>query len=296
MDRWYAQIRLFIQTHGIVGWGIVLMAGAMLVQFLLYVLTGFAKADALYHGIMDQLVLPASLGKLITRPWTLFTWPFFYPAGVGFSLLFRVLLDALIFWFTGRLLYMSLGEQRTTYLLLAALPLTGLLIAIVGTFYNFGLPAALFGATPLVMMTLATCAMLTPSYPIQLFLFGQVKIVWVAVVLIVLNFISARMLTTPQGLALLFATLAALGYVWMLREGRDPLAWMEKVLTPRVRMRVKRNPSAPRPRGEAPETGSDAIDPAEVDRILDKIHAEGYESLSRREKELLFRASKERRD
>ncbi|MEL6593565.1 MAG: DUF6576 domain-containing protein [Bacteroidota bacterium] len=158
------------------------------------------------------------------------------------------------------------------------------------------------GIVPLMILLMISSITLVPRYPIRLFLFGQVEIRIVGLIFFALIWISSG-LFTPYGFAVLIAGLLGYLNVYLLRQGTDvtEIVWSFYKEDKKPRMKVKySNPQKWETGGEHQVATKTKVATAEdgnnvpeeiVDRILEKIHATGYDSLSREEKELLFKAS-----
>jgi hypothetical protein len=215
-----------------------------------------------------------------------------------------------------------LGEQRTQRLVILAVPAIGLMTLLLSTLIGFeaggsaapqGPPMAqqaayvqeaalttpyralLFtsGLAPIIALLMISSITLVPSYPVRLFLFGQVKIVWVGIVLFVLSLLSANF--TPKGIAILIGGILGMSHVLLLRSGYDLTeslweGWDRLFRRGRPRMTVKMGGSPPQPSRSAAR--DEAVPQEVIDQILDKINARGYESLSREEKDILYHASR----
>ncbi len=157
------------------------------------------------------------------------------------------------------------------------------------------------GGMPLVMVLVVSCATLVPSYPVQLFLFGRVKIVWIAAILLVLELLWA-VFFTPMAIAI--AVGAGLGFlhVYLLRSGTDitESVWSYYSDGSSPKMKVKYGDMTTSTKASSSKSSRDSagsgISQDVIDKILDKISDKGYESLSREEKELLFKASTDKED
>lgn len=159
------------------------------------------------------------------------------------------------------------------------------------------------GMIAIIMVLVVSCITLVPHYPIQLFLFGQVKIVWVGVVLLFIELIWAGLFNFISPLGIAIAIGGGLGFlhVYLLKQGTDitEIIWSYyQDSKSRPKMKVKYGEAKPR---EATKSSAKASPKAEVTEdiinvILDKINDNGYESLTREEKELLFKASTQKED
>lgn len=155
------------------------------------------------------------------------------------------------------------------------------------------------GGMPLIMVLVFSCATLMPSYPVQLFLFGRVKIIWIAVVLLVLELLWA-VFFTPLAIAIAVGAGVGFLHVYLLRNGTDvtELVWSFYSGASRPRMKVKYGDMTQARKASVRSSGSTPSEVPQdiIDGILDKISDKGYESLSREEKELLFKASTQKED
>ncbi len=319
------KIRQFTNLHQTTGWVIVLMGGGAALQLLIWLVTGIlasitAGAEGThnyYSDVMSYLVLPASGKELLFQPWTLFTYPFFYlnhffssgPEGLkyfDFPFL-RLLFDGLIIWSFGRIHQQFMGEQRTRRMLILSIPTIGLLSVFLSMVFGptDGTFMYLSGMTPFMILLVVSVATLVPNYPVELFLFGRVKIVWVAVVLFLLEVFVFSAVMTPQGVATLLAGVFGFSFVYFLRQGTDVIerVWDfykdKQPSKPESRSKVKVSYSSQTTKEDREVETTSPNGPISqdiIDTILDKINDKGYESLSRKEKELLLRASSQDED
>lgn len=323
-DNLRYRLRMFLLQHQAAGWFVVAIAASLLVQFLLYVVLGIASPD---HGeewfmrIMGYLAMPASVGEFVTQPWSLFTWPlvslsplFHFENADTLSLaIFRFLFSGLIFFMFGRVAQQFYNGKQIRSVLLYAVPAIGLVVLLAGTvalsLNDTWEVTYLSGMTPIVVTLIVTTAMLVPDFSIRLFLFGNVQMKWIAIVFCVLEFISA-MVFTPTAWGILAGAALGAAYVVSLRQGTNWVETLDRWFFSR-RDRVKSQPSAPKAKeakvkpmrrsytsGSAKSATSRSetdgpVEQEELDQILDKISASGYESLTRIEKEKLLRASKD---
>ena len=319
------KIRYFTNLHQTTGWVIVLMGGGIALQLVIWLLTGIlasitAGAEGshnYYADVMSYLVAPASGKELLFQPWTIFTYPFFYlnhlfastPGGLvhpDFPFL-RALFDGLIIWSFGRIHQQFMGEQRTRRMLMLSIPIIGLLSIMLS--WAFGPAGSTFmylsGMTPVMILLVISVATLVPNYPVELFLFGRVKIVWIAVVLLLLEIAVFNFVMTPQGAATVLAGILGFSFVYFLRQGTDVIerVWDfykdKQPAKPEPRSKVKVSYSSQTTKEERETeipSPNGPISQDIIDTILDKINDQGYESLSRKEKELLLRASSQDED
>jgi hypothetical protein len=165
------------------------------------------------------------------------------------------------------------------------------------------------GASGAVMALGGAAWVLAPDYRVRLFLFGEVKVKYVVLVLLLFDLIGIANKYNSGGHAAHLGGFA-MGclFVYRLRDGHD---WAEPVnrivdrlaqwfsVDKRSSFRPKRKPQKAYSRtftatrgGKAPSDDSNPSYQERLDAILDKIKQSGYESLSPEEKEFLYNASR----
>ena len=243
--------------------------------------------------LVEWFSVPSDLVMLSSRPWTPVTYMFLH---AGFlHLLFNILG---LYWFGKLFLYHFEGDKLWIVYLLGGI--SGAVLYIV----TFNISPAfasvnglLLGASASVLAVLTATAVYDPNRQIYLFFIGRFPLKYVAVFYVVLSVIGISASNPGGNLAHLGG--AALGwfYIYRLRRGKDTGSWLvstagklKKWLTPGKRMKVTFNESPPRDDYEYNRQKNIYQD--EINRILDKISKSGYESLTKKEKEILFKQGK----
>jgi len=233
------------------------------------------------------LAMPAALPRLIKVPWTIITYMFMHD---GFlHILFNMLW---LYWF-GQLFEEYLGHKRTlTVYFLGGLAGAFFFVASYNIFPMFANSPLLggtviVGASAGVTAIIIATATLLPDYEIFLMIIGPVKLKWLALFFIAMDLLGVASTNAGGEIAHLGGALLGFVYIKQLRSGNDWANPINKLFTPRPKMKVAAGGA----------DGKKASGPAlprqdEIDRILDKISQNGYDSLSKQEKETLFRASK----
>lgn len=241
------------------------------------------RSDLINYYTDEYLLLPSSLPKLLTRFWTPLTYMFMH-AGV-----FHILFNMLWLYWMGQIFEEYLGHKRTIGLYILG-GLTGALffVAAYNIFPYFSAVvngSTVVGASASVMAIIVATATLLPNYSINLILIGPVKLKWIALFYVVIDFLSIAGPNAGGEFSHLGGALLGFIYVKELQRGDDWIGAINSIFKRKSRLKVAsrnsdRNSSA-KPRQE------------EIDRILDKISQTGYESLNKQEKEILNRASKD---
>ncbi|MFI5138462.1 MAG: rhomboid family intramembrane serine protease, partial [Sphingobacteriales bacterium] len=231
----------------------------------------------------EYLLLPASLPKLLTHFWTPVTYMFMHAD------IWHILFNMLWFYWFGQIFEEYLGKKRTLGLYFMG-GLAGAFLFIFSynvfpffTHTNEAATNVLLGASASVMAIMVATATLLPDYTIPLILIGPVKLKWLVLFFIALDFLGITGLNAGGELAHLGGALTGFLYIKQLQKGNDWIGNIAKLFKPKPKLKVVSNNTSKRtvslPRQE------------EIDLILDKISQSGYDSLSKQEKEILFRAS-----
>lgn len=252
-----------------------------------------------YGWLYDHLALPADPGTLLTRPWALLTYAFSHDD------FWHVLFNLLNLYYFGSLIQEYVGQRRLVSLYLLGALAGGAVYILAVQLIPYLHPLRggnLIGASGGVTAIIVGAATLLPNYTFQLFLLGSVRIKWIAAVLVLLSVIRLTGGNAGGEFAHLGGAAMGFAFIRALQAGNDlgrPVVavgnWFSGLFRSRPPMRVSYRQPAVRPGTPIPAAGRVAMpatpEQEEVDRILDKISRSGYESLSKEEKQQLFRAS-----
>jgi membrane associated rhomboid family serine protease len=232
----------------------------------------------------EYLALPAYLPKLLVRFWTPLTYMFMH-AGI-----FHILFNMLWLYWMGQIFEEYLGNKRTLGLyILGGLAGAAVYIASYNIFPAFTQSGALLmstavGASASVMAIIVGAATIAPDYTIVLILIGPVRLKWLVLFYVIIDFLSITGPNAGGEIAHLGGALLGFIYVRQLQNGNDMIGFFAKFFKPKSKLKVVSN--------NRDKNTSAGPRQDEVDLILDKISKTGYESLSKQEKDILFRASK----
>ncbi|MFD1142773.1 rhomboid family intramembrane serine protease [Larkinella insperata] len=272
-----------------------------LLLLILKVVVMLAVIPGVYEAVITQLRIPASLGAFITKPWTLITY--FFTHEDVFHILFNMLF---LYWF-GRLVDEYLGNRRLVALYMLGGITGGLAyIAIYNLlpyFHGQVASAEMLGASAAAFAVAVGASTLLPNYTFHLLFFGPVRIKYIAFFYIVLSL--ARSIGPNAGgeLSHLGGALVGFLFIKMLQNGTDlgqPIYWImdgwQSLFRkkPPVKVSYRQRSTSVSTGSYVASSSSSGVampDQDEIDAILDKISRSGYESLTREEKQKLFRAS-----
>lgn len=251
--------------------------------------------------LLEQLMGSGFPGVLLRHPWTVITYMFTHQG------VMHILWNMLMFWFSGQLFQGLLGERRLVgnYVLggiagFAVYFLGGLLPPDVNP--GAGLP--ILGASAAVMSVFIGIASYQPDMEVGLMFAGQVKLKWVALFMLAIDLIAIKQGDNTGGhLAHLGGALYGFLAARQLKQGSDwSLAFVNGISRigglfgrssgPRMRV-AKRMEQRRRVLVDEDFNAARKQKQERVDAILDKISRSGYDSLSKEEREFLFKASKE---
>ncbi|WP_423148608.1 rhomboid family intramembrane serine protease [Rubrolithibacter danxiaensis] len=248
---------------------------------IIHVLEVLGGNDGIISGwITAQLAMPAYLPAFLYKFWTPFTYMFTHTE------FFHILFNMLWLYWMGRIFEDFMNARQFTFTYLAG-GLAGAAIFILA--YNLfpvfqsSLPAALIlGASASVSAIVIATATLVPDYSIMLLFFGEVKLKYLALVFILMDILSIAGNNPGGSIAHLGGALLGFVYIKQLRRGTD---W-SKLFKRKQKLHVIKNVQT-----KSAGTATRLPDQDVIDKILDKISKSGYESLTRQEKEQLFKAS-----
>jgi membrane associated rhomboid family serine protease len=243
--------------------------------------------------VIKWLAVPANLSQLTMKFWTPVTYMFLHE---GFMhILFNMLW---LYWFGIILLEYFEQKKLTTIYLLGGLSGAFLYVVSFNIFPAFektkDISIAL-GASAAVMSVVIATATYVPNYVVRLVLIGPVKIKYIAIG--ALFFTSFLDFATNTGGKIAHLGGAFFGFVYVLqyKKGKDIGKWFDHLLDslfslfrPKPKLKVKyRKP----PANDYEYNKYKASQQEQIDEILEKISKGGYNSLSKKEKEILFKMS-----
>ncbi|KIX22013.1 transmembrane rhomboid family protein [Flavobacterium sp. 316] len=228
--------------------------------------------------------------QLIFRPWTLISYMFLH---AGFLHLF---FNLMVLHFSGRLFINYFTGRQLLGLYILGGIFSGLIFLI--SFYILGEYSVLVGASGAIMSILIAVATYAPYMLLRMPLIGTVKLWQVAAVIVLLDLIQVPISNTGGHLAHLGGALFGFLYVKLLKNGTDLSKGISKLqdafedlISPKKKTPFKtvhKNTS----KTTTFTNQTTNIDQKKIDDILDRISKSGYDSLSKEEKDFLFKTGK----
>lgn len=270
------------------------LAVFLLLRIVLVFFTLF-KVDV---PLVEWLALPSDFGVLITRPWTLITYMFLHYSFL--HILFNLLW---LYWF-GQIFLMYFDEKKLLGIYLLG-GLSGGIVYVLAynlfpAFDGIAQSSMLLGASASIIAIVVAAAVYSPNLTVNLLLissiFGPIKIIWIAIASIVIYFIGITGTNAGGNLAHLGGALWGYLYMMQLKKGKDITAKFNQFVynfkspfPKRKKMRVSYRKSSTQQMTDWEYNKKRKAEKENINAILDKIAKSGYDSLSAKEKEILFK-------
>ena len=236
-------------------------------------------------SIIEFFQVSPSLTDLIFKPWSLFTYGFFHAD------LWHLLGNMIILYFSGRIVLDLFGKQNFLKIFFIGI-LFGSVTYLLS--YNIfpvfsGLKPPMIGASAGAMAMFVFLASYNPNYSFRLILF-DVKVIYLASFFIIMDIIQIPISNAGGHLAHLGGAFWGYYYNSKLNKGKEIGNWLIKFINyinnffktkPKVRKVYNRKKY---------KKSENRVDQEKIDSILDKISKSGYDSLTKSEKETLFKA------
>lgn len=288
------------------------MNGSMLLKLIfinigVFLLLHVLALGGLIFNASDSVTswvgMPSDLSLLLKKPWTLVSYMFSH-----YSVM-HILFNMLWLYWLGRIFMEFFSPKQLTGLYLlggwggAALYLLA---------YNL-LPhlammtGILIGASASVIAIVVATAVYTPDYKIGLLFLGEVSLKWIAIITVAIDLLSLDAGNMGGSIAHIGGAIVGALFSLRIKQGKDITRPFNALIDGIVGIFNGRSFSMPRferkstdksqkdmnqpPRANTP---GDLVDEKELDKILGKIKAAGYDALTDEEKDKLFKASRRR--
>ena len=234
--------------------------------------------------ISNYLAVPTSLPKLLVRFWTPVSYMFLH---FDFWHIFINMLW--LYWF-GRIFLEFLSSRKllTVYFWGGIFGALSFILSynIFPVFESILPTAYALGASASVMAVVMAASFHVPRYTINLFLFGRIRLIWIALVFLVID-----LLLIPHGNAgghIAHLGGALFGFLYAMNL-KIKVFHRFKLFKP-MKKKAKKTATYNYTNDELYNIQKKR-EQEEIDRILDKISKHGYDLLSKKEKEMLFKKS-----
>jgi len=246
-----------------------------------------------YFDFPEWISLSSNTNELLWNPWTLLTYSFFH------ANFFHLFFNMLVLNFSGRLFLTFFTQKQFLGLYFLSGIFAGSIFVL--AYFFLGLQSSIVGASGAIMAILVATATYAPMMNLRLLLIGNVKLWQVALVIVVIDILQLFVENTGGHIAHLAGAFFGFVYIKLLQNGTDLTKIVTSILNTFANL-FSRRKSAPlktvhRSYDRKPEKNVSKIvtkdkTQQQIDEILDKISQSGYDSLTKEEKEFLFKAGK----
>mgnify|MGYP001312977217 FL=1 len=261
----------------------------ILINIIVFVSINFVQVILTISGLssfftlfINKLMLPASLGTFILQPWSIITYFFLHMSFM------HILWNMLFLYWFGKIIYDNIGNNALISLYVLGGIIGGLfymaIYNIIPYYADRVSESLMLGASAGVFSVVVGSATLMPNYTFHLLLIGPVRIKYIALFYVLLSFFDVA--GTNAGGEIAHLGGAFIGYIF-IRQLQNGINIGEGIINFINFFNEKKKVKKEKFQNKNDETTQD-----EVDKILDKISESGYSSLTSKEKERLFNASK----
>ena len=265
--------------------------GFFVIPLLFFGLLRLFKIEINYLNYVSLSTVPS---ELLFKPWTIITYAFFHYD------IFHILFNMLMLNFAGKL-FITFFSQKQLLSLYFVSAIFGGVIYIVSYLVFPALvnqTVSMVGASGAIMAILVATATFQPTMEVRLLLIGNIKLVYLVLLLLVIDLIQLPMNNTGGHLAHLAGAFFGFIFVKQIQNGVDITAWFSKCIDFFVNLGVSTqktpfksvhiNPRKPAIKPVSRIITKDKTQ-QQIDAILDKVSKSGYDSLEQSEKEFLFK-------
>jgi membrane associated rhomboid family serine protease len=258
------------------------------------------KAPAFGSDVLSWFVMPASIEKLSSRPWTILTYMFSEQKVV------RFIGNMFWLWGFGYILQDLMGNRK-----LVPIYLYGGVAAAVIVLLSYGIAPGLktqasgvflIGANPGIMAIAVATTTIAPDYRIFPMINGGIRLWIFTLAFLVIDIVSIGHTDTAAYIANLSGAGTGFIFIYLVRRGYDGSIWMNKVFdwfndlfnpNKKKKGRPPKDEYYYKVSGTQPYKKIPNITQQRIDEILDKINQQGYRFLTDEEKDILKRAADE---
>ena len=256
----------------------------VIIHILELVSTTTVTSSNIFVDAIINLSLPQNWSVFLSKPWTLVTHPFIYQG------IFNLLFDCIWLYWIGNLFLSILNNKQFVTLFAGSILLGATFYVILGSFDRFSVETnyyatARFGLAALI----SSVAVLLPNTLIKLFILGEVRLKFIAMIYLGLEFGYLMIQDRVAAVVYFLMVLLGLTYMLQLQKGND---WSSIFVRKNSKLKVVKIDAAVHQQTYIKHK-TDFTNQDIIDQILDKISLKGYESLTSQEKEILFKASKQ---
>ena len=263
MTNWYANLKYRFTSVNVIEKIIYLNVAAFLLTYLYKTISSLMQFNG--NVIINWLALSPHFNSLIYKPWTIISYGFLHE---GFI---HILFNLIILFYIGNLFLDFFNRKQFLVYYFLGIFFGGLVFMLS---YNY-FPALktkevyLVGASAGVTSVLIGLASMVPNYSMRFRFIGNVKLMYIAIVLVALDIIQIPNGNAGGHLAHLGGALIGFLLTTQLNQGKNLILWMENLV-----QNKKKSPLSTihkRKKSKISREDNSSGRQKRIDEILDKI-------------------------
>ena len=237
--------------------------------------------------------LSSNPADLLWKPWSLLSYAFFH------SGIMHIIFNMIVMNFSGRLFMTYFTSKQLLGLYILSAIFAGICYILV--FYVLSINAPIVGASAAIMAILVATTTYHPLMDLRLLIIGNVKLWHITAVIIIVDLMQLRSENMGGHISRLCGAFFGFIFIKLLQNGTDLSTVVTRVIdffanlfkknTSTPFKKVHKNYSKPLVKSVSKIVTKDKSQ-QQIDEILDKISQSGYDSLTKEEKEFLFKVGK----
>jgi len=244
---------------------------------------------------LQYVSLSSNPADLLWKPWSLLSYSFFH-----FDF-FHILFNLLVLNFASQLFLTFFTQKQFLGLYLLSAVFAGAVFA--ASYYIMNISGVIVGASAAIMAILVAVTAYQPLMQVRLLLIGNVKLWHLTAVLLILDLMQIRLDNMGGHISHLAGAFFGFMYIKALQNGTDMSVLVTKIIdffangfrmspsTPFKKVHRNYNVKPAEKRTTSRIVTKDKAQ-QQIDEILDKISQSGYDSLTKEEKDFLFKSGK----
>ena len=283
-------LKLQYKMGGIVTRLIFWNAALFVLPWLFFALLSLLGVNIDY---IHYVSLSSNPAHLLWKPWSLLSYAFFH------SGIMHIIFNMIVLNFAGRLFMTYFTSKQLLGLYILSAIFAG--ISYILVFYVLNISAPIVGASAAIMAILVATTTYHPLMDLRLFIIGIVKLWHITAVIIIVDLMQLRSENMGGHISHLSGALFGIIFIKLLQNGTDLSTVVSRFLdffanlfkknTTTPFKKVHKNYSKPLEKSVSKIVAKDKSQ-QQIDEILDKISQSGYDSLTKEEKEFLFKVGK----
>ncbi|MES2576290.1 rhomboid family intramembrane serine protease [Flavobacterium sp. ZE23DGlu08] len=283
-------LKLQYKIGGIVTRLIFWNAALFVLPWLLFALLSLLGVNIDY---IHYVSLSSNPAHLLWKPWSLLSYAFFH------SGIMHIIFNMIVLNFAGRLFMTYFTSKQLLGLYVLSAIFAG--ISYILVFYVLNINAPIVGASAAIMAILVATTTYHPLMDLRLLIIGNVKLWHITAVIVIVDLMQLRSENMGGHISHLSGAFFGFIFIKLLQNGTDLSTVVTRIIdffanlfkknTSTPFKKVHKNYSKPLEKSVSKIVTKDKSQ-QQIDEILDKISQSGYDSLTKEEKEFLFKVGK----